>query len=347
MAATASGARGGAGEVCVEPDAAGQRIDNFLFSRLKGIPRSRIYRALRNGEVRVNGSRARPTRKLAAGDRVRVPPLRVAEGSAPVAPGRGLRERIESGILFEDEGLLVLDKPSGVAVHGGSGQSLGVIEALRSLRPEARMLELVHRLDRDTSGCLLVAKKRAVLLSLHAQLRANTVHKRYLALLEGRCRRDPFVVDEPLRKNTLRSGERVVTRDVEGKRARTRFEPLARGEEASLVAALPETGRTHQIRVHAALAGHPIAGDAKYGRREFDARARELGSKRLFLHCESMAVDYPAGERCTFVAPLPPDLVAVARRFGLDTGAVRREAAGDRDGGAGAAPGNRHRGASA
>ena len=185
------------------------------------------------------------------------------------------------------------------------------------------MLELVHRLDRDTSGCLLVAKKRAVLLSLHAQLRAGTVHKRYLALLAGRCRRDPFVVDAPLRKNTLRSGERVVTRDVEGKRARTRFEPLARGETATLVAALPETGRTHQIRVHAAIAGHPVAGDPKYGSREFDARARELGLKRLYLHCEAMVVDYPARNRQTFAAPLPAELVEVAGRFGLDTDVVR------------------------
>lgn len=305
-------------EVVVEEEADGQRIDNFLFSRLKGVPRPRVYRALRSGEVRINGGRAKPTNRLALGDRVRLPPLRVAEQTVPASPGRGLRTLLDEAILYEDDGLLVLNKPSGMAVHGGSGQSLGIIEALREMRPQARFLELVHRLDRDTSGCLLVAKKRAVLTSLHAQLRETVVDKCYLTLLVGRCRRDPFVIDAPLRKNTLRSGERVVTSDAEGKAAVTRFVPVRRVEQASLVWALPETGRTHQIRVHAAIAGHPVAGDSKYDERESLARLRIIGLRRLFLHCSSMTVEYPPGGNLRVEAPLPAELVAVLAGLGLE-----------------------------
>ncbi len=305
-------------EVMVEADAEGQRIDNFLFGRLKGVPRARVYRALRNGEVRVNGGRAKPTRRLALGECVRIPPLRVAEEGAPAAVGQGLRALLERSVLYEDDGLLVLNKPSGVAVHGGSGQSLGIIEALREMRPTARFLELVHRLDRDTSGCLLVAKRRPVLVSLHAQLRDADVEKRYLALLAGRCRRDPFVIDAALRKNTLRSGERVVTADEDGKSALTRFEPIRRTDSDSLVWALPKTGRTHQIRVHAALAGHPIGGDAKYGSREETARLKACGLHRLFLHCSSMTIEYPPDTRLTLDAPLPDELVVVLARLGLE-----------------------------
>ena len=317
MSSPAAGPGPRATEVEVEAEATGQRVDNFLFSRLKGVPRSRIYRALRNGEVRVNGGRVRPTRRLETGDSVRVPPLRTADSARPTAPPPALRVRLDRSVLFEDAGLLVLDKPSGLAVHGGSGKSLGLIEALREMRPDCRALELVHRLDRDTSGCLLIAKKRAVLLALHEQLRNLAVEKEYLALLAGRCGRAPFVVDLPLRKNTLRSGERVVRRDSAGKAARTRFEPLHSTTRATLVRVLPETGRTHQIRVHAALAGHPVAGDDKYGDRVFDASMRELGLRRLYLHCSAMTVEHPPGQTLRVQAPLPAELAAVATSLGI------------------------------
>ncbi|MGL5500524.1 MAG: 23S rRNA pseudouridine(955/2504/2580) synthase RluC, partial [Plesiomonas shigelloides] len=269
----------------VADDEAGQRIDNYLRTRLKGVPKSLLYRILRKGEVRVNKKRIKPEYKLLAGDEVRVPPIRVSEKEdAPVSAKLTRVAALADCILYEDDGLIVINKPSGTAVHGGSGLSFGVIEGLRALRPEARFLELVHRLDRDTSGILLVAKKRSVLRDLHEQLRVKTVQKDYLALVRGQWQKHCKVVQAPLMKNVLQSGERIVRVSAEGKPSETRFEVVERFEQATLVKASPVTGRTHQIRVHTLHAGHPIAFDDKYGDRDFDAQVAASGLNRLFLH---------------------------------------------------------------
>jgi 23S rRNA pseudouridine955/2504/2580 synthase len=276
----------------VEIDAsrAGQRIDNFLQGFLRGVPKSRVYRMLRTGEVRVNKGRIKASYRLQAGDAVRIPPVRESEASAPVNAGSQVLQRLERSILLEDKGLLILNKPSGLAVHGGSGLNYGVIEALRQLRPDAPFLELVHRLDRDTSGCLIIAKRRSVLRALHRLLREDTgMDKRYLALVKGRWQGGQRRVDAPLLKNTLRSGERVVRVSDEGKAALSLFRPVTVFEDCSLVEVRLMTGRTHQIRVHAASIGHPIAGDDKYGDSAFNAAMKARGLSRLFLHARSLA----------------------------------------------------------
>ena len=280
----------------VAPELAGQRIDNFLRAQLRGVPKTLIYRILRKGEVRVNKGRIKPEYKLQAGDLVRVPPLRLAERDEPEPLAQGLLERLENAIVYEDKSLIVLNKPAGIAVHGGSGLSYGVIEALRQLRPDAKELELVHRLDRDTSGLLMVAKKRSMLRHLHQALRGDGVDKRYMALVRGRWETSKKQVSAPLLKNTLRSGERMVEVTDDGKEALTLFRVLRRfGEFATLVEAKPVTGRTHQIRVHARHAGHSIAGDSKYGDEEFTREIRDLGGKRLFLHAYALKVPLPDG----------------------------------------------------
>ena len=292
----------------VTPDYAGQRLDNFLLRELKGVPKTRIYRALRKGEIRVNKSRARGDYRVCEGDRIRIPPLRVAErDQAAVVPKRwsGL---LEENTLYEDDALLAINKPAGLAVHGGSGLSLGMIECLRLLRPDAGYLELVHRLDRDTSGCILVAKKPAVLKDLHRQLRDDQVEKRYLALVTGRWSAKRRFVEAPLKKNTLKSGERLVRVDRQGKPARTEFEVVERFDSATLVEARPITGRTHQIRVHALQAGHTILGDEKYGDRGANQWAAERGLKRLFLHASALMFRGPDGGSIQLEAPLDPDL---------------------------------------
>lgn len=292
----------------IGPEAAGQRIDNFLRTQLKGVPKTLIYRILRKGEVRVNKGRIKPEYKLQAGDLVRVPPLRLAERDEPAPLAQGLLERLEAAIVHEDKALILLNKPAGIAVHGGSGLSHGVIEALRQLRqlrPEAKDLELVHRLDRDTSGLLMIAKKRSMLRHLHEALRGDGVDKRYLALVRGFWPAARKQVSAPLQKNTLRSGERMVEVDEEGREALTLFRVLRRfGDFATLVEAKPVTGRTHQIRVHARHAGHPIAGDAKYGDEEFTREIRALGGKRLFLHAYSLVVPLPEGGELRLEAPV-------------------------------------------
>jgi 23S rRNA pseudouridine955/2504/2580 synthase len=278
----------------VEIDAGsdGQRIDNFLLRELKGVPKSRIYNLLRRGEVRVNKGRVKAEHRLIAGDVVRIPPIRMtAEAAAPNVSAT-LQDRLATSILFEDEGLLVIDKPAGLAVHGGSGVSLGLIEALRVMRPQARFLELVHRLDRDTSGCIMVAKKRSALLTLHTALRGDGIDKRYLALAVGVWPRHRTRVEAALEKNTLRSGERVVRVSTAGKPALTEFSVLESFAAATLLEAAPITGRTHQIRVHAHYAGHPLAGDEKYGDNATNAQFRELGLKRLFLHAHTLAFEW-------------------------------------------------------
>ncbi|WP_407311412.1 23S rRNA pseudouridine(955/2504/2580) synthase RluC [Pseudomonas sp. nanlin1] len=289
----------------VAPELAGQRIDNFLFTALKGVPKTLIYRILRKGEVRVNKGRIKPEYKLQAGDIIRVPPVRLPERDEPVPVAQGLLQRLEAAIVFEDKALIVLNKPAGIAVHGGSGLNFGVIEAFRQMRPDAKELELVHRLDRDTSGLLMIAKKRSMLRHLHAALRGDGVDKRYMALVRGRWETAQKQVNAPLLKSNLRSGERMVEVNEEGKEALTLFKVLRRFNDfATLVEARPITGRTHQIRVHALHAGHCIAGDSKYGDEEFSREIRELGGKRLFLHAYALTVPLPDGSQLKVEAPV-------------------------------------------
>lgn len=297
----------------IAADQAGQRIDNFLLRELKGVPKSRIYRLLRKGEVRVNGGRVEPTYRLLDGDRLRLPPVRQSpESEVSAQPPAGMLKRLENSVLYEDAGLLVINKPSGMAVHGGSGISFGVIEALRVLRPNARELELVHRLDRDTSGCLMIAKRRSVLRALHEALRTGAVDKRYMALLAGKLPRGTIPVEEALERYHVQGGERMVRVGAAGKPARTVFRTLARYAGATLAEADIATGRTHQIRVHAAHIGHPVLGDEKYGSREQNRRFRELGLKRLFLHAHQLRVTLPQSEQELVVtAPLSADLQQV------------------------------------
>lgn len=301
----------------VAPEYAGQRIDNFLRTQLKGVPKTLIYRILRKGEVRVNKGRIKPEYKLQAGDIVRVPPLRLAERDEPAPLAQGLLDRLEASIVFEDKALIVINKPAGIAVHGGSGLNFGVIEAFRQLRPDSKELELVHRLDRDTSGLLMIAKKRSMLRHLHAELRGDGVDKRYMALVRGHWATAKKQVNAPLLKNTLRSGERMVEVNDEGKEALTIFRVLRRfGEFATLIEAKPVTGRTHQIRVHALHAGHAIAGDSKYGDEDFTREIRDAGGKRLFLHAYALRVPLPDGGELQLEAPVDEMWARTLERLG-------------------------------
>ncbi|WOI36032.1 23S rRNA pseudouridine(955/2504/2580) synthase RluC [Alteromonas sp. CI.11.F.A3] len=295
--------------VTVEPDLAGQRVDNFLRTQLKGVPKSMIYRILRKGEVRVNKGRVKPEYKLVADDVVRIPPVRVSEGTPGPSPKLDKIAALESQILFEDERIIVINKPSGIAVHGGSGLSFGLIEGLRALRPDANFMELVHRLDRDTSGCILIAKKRSALRHMHEQLRTGKMDKRYQALVAGQWPDNRFKVKAPLRKNVLQSGERMVSVSEDGKPSETRYRILQKFDTATLVEASPITGRTHQIRVHCLHAEHPIACDPKYGDGGFDESMRQKGLNRLFLHAHSISLIHPGTEeRVKFTAPLDATL---------------------------------------
>ena len=295
--------------VDIDAGHAGQRVDNFLLTYLKGVPKSLIYRILRTGEVRRNGGRVKAQDRLEEGDRLRIPPVRTPERDTPVIPVDALRHRIESRILFEDEDLIVLNKPSGIAVHGGSGLSYGVIEALRAMRPEAKFLELVHRLDRETSGCLLLAKKRSALKDLHLQFREDDVNKVYLALLAGQWARSKQMVDAPLKKNVLKSGERMVKVARDGKSAMTNFKAIQKFRDATLVEASPITGRTHQIRVHAQHLGHPLAGDERYGQDAQNRFFKDLGLRRLFLHAKEAGFRHPrSGVPMKIEAPLDEEL---------------------------------------
>ncbi len=292
----------------VEPEHTGQRLDNYLFRELRGVPRTRLYRALRKGEVRVNKKRVKADYRLQAGDIVRLPPLVQAEArEAGKAPAR-LLDDLAHRVVYEDAGLLVIDKPSGLAVHGGSGLSFGLIESLRQARPDERYLELVHRLDRDTSGLILVARKPAVLKELHRQLRGDGVDKRYLALVAGRWPRNLHQVEAPLEKNVLQSGERMVRVSKEGKRSLTRFTVIERLPGATLLEAKPITGRTHQIRVHARHAGCPLLGDAKYASEAGEQLAVKLGLGRLFLHATALDFKLLDAGTLRLRAGLPADL---------------------------------------
>lgn len=297
----------------IDAELAGQRLDNFLLGALKGVPRSHVYRLIRSGQVRVNSGRVGPSYRLRAGDEVRVPPvaaLRPAAAPRPADPGA--LDWLRARIIREDDRLLVLDKPAGLAAHGGSGVSMGAIEALRALLPEERDLELAHRLDRATSGCLLVAKRRSALRTLHALLREGAVEKRYLALVKGRWRAGTTRIDAPLVTDRRRGGDRVKV-GPEGKRAESEFKLLETyGKLASLVEVALATGRTHQIRVHAAHAGHPLAGDDRYGDRQFNAELARRGLRRMFLHAHAVAFRWPeTGEEVSVSAPLPAELVSV------------------------------------
>ena len=305
--------------VTVDEENDGRRIDNFLHSEMPDVPRDRLHRLIRRGEVRVNGSRARPGRRLRTGEAVRIPPVdsfrkrRNGEGAPP-----GQVRRIGAAILYEDDRVLVLNKPSGCAVHGGSGVSFGVIELLRAARPSARYLELVHRLDRDTSGCLVVAKRRSTLRVLHEALRRRTLDKRYVALLGGtwqggRRRR----VDLPLERDHLSGGERLVRVSDAGRDSVTEVAAIAAGDGVTLVEALPHTGRTHQIRVHCAALGHPVAGDGKYGDRALNVQLRSLGLRRLFLHAASIRLAGSGLPGVVVHAALDPELVDLAVRTGV------------------------------
>jgi 23S rRNA pseudouridine955/2504/2580 synthase len=297
--------------VTIDPDGAGQRLDNFLLREFKGVPRSVVYRVLRKGEVRVNGKRIGPDYRLVAGDAVRLPPVRTAAPGAPPRIPDALIRDVRAAILHEDDQLIVLDKPAGLAVHGGSGLSFGVIEALRADRP-GEELELVHRLDRDTSGCLMIARRRPALRVLHALMREGQVEKRYLALLKGRWQLGRKTIDVPLKTNQRQGGERVVHVHAAGKDAASTFRPVEHfGQVATLCEIDIHTGRTHQIRVHAAYAGHPVAGDDKYGDREFNALMRDAGLRRMFLHSQGIAFRWPeSAKKFSIEAPLPPELTA-------------------------------------
>ena len=300
----------------VDSEWAGQRLDQFLMKLLPTVPRSRIYRIVRRGEVRVNGGRAAPELRLKEKDKVRVPPIRVeAETDAPSRPSHSALDRVRSAIVSEDDRLIVLDKPAGIAVHGGSGLSYGVIEALRTLRPD-ESLELVHRLDRDTSGCLLIARKRSALRTLHELLREGLFEKRYLTLVKGPWNLGHKRIDVPLRTDTRVGGERTVRASADGKAAVSEFRPVQFfGARATLLEVAIHTGRTHQIRVHAAYAGHPVAGDEKYGDEAFNEAMRGLGLTRMFLHAHSVSFDWPQGGTFSASAPLPAELRNVVDRL--------------------------------
>lgn len=307
----ATAPRGGQGvtQLTVGAGGAGQRLDNFLFARYRTLPRSLVYRWLRTGAVRVNRHRARPTARLNEGDTVRVPPVQdLPAQAAPVRPSSALAGALEAAVVHEDAALLVIDKPAGLASHGGSGLSLGLIEALRAVRPELKELELVHRLDRDTSGCLVLAKRRSALRALHEALREGRFDKRYLVLLTGKLAA-PREVRATLRRS-VRGGERLMTVADDGQQAHTTLRPLERLGGYTLAEAQPHTGRMHQIRVHAASVGMPVAGDRRYGG---DAPVPP-GLRRLFLHAHTLAFPQPGGESIErFSAPLPEDLEAVLR----------------------------------
>lgn len=283
---------------------------------LKGAPRTLVYRILRSGEVRVNSGRIKPSYRVEQGDIVRIPPIRLAPAKTDPEVAPAAEQRIRDSIIFEDADLLVLNKPSGMAVHGGSGISHGVIESLRVIMPLAKRLELVHRLDRDTSGCLLIAKKASVLKSLHDQMRDGAVEKIYLALVKGAIDVAEWDVTAPLVKNVASSGERVVRVREDGKASHTIFSPRQRFDDATLVEAKLMTGRTHQIRVHAAHCGHPLAGDDKYGDAQFNKDMRAKGLKRLFLHARSLQFTHPTtGKIFTANAPLPRELTEFLKKL--------------------------------
>lgn len=303
---------------------AGQRVDNFLFTQLKGVPKTHIYRIIRKGEVRVNKGRVKQTTKLTAGDQVRIPPVRMSDRKPHEIDGARYAF-LSKAVLFEDDALLVLNKPSGMAVHAGSGISIGVIEALRALRSDLKYIELAHRLDRETSGCLVLAKKASVLKELHEDFKNNSLKnarldKRYLTLVEGKWKYGERRVTKALNTDARRHGERFVVVDEHGSYACSIMTPKATSEIASLLEVKLMTGRTHQVRVHASSESHPVAGDPKYGDSAFNKRMKSMGLSRLFLHAMSLRLYHPvSGERMTVEAPMPNDLITLINKLGLES----------------------------
>jgi 23S rRNA pseudouridine955/2504/2580 synthase len=292
----------------INQERAGQRLDNYLVSTIKGVPKSRFYRAIRKGEVRVNKKRVKADYKIQAGDVIRIPPLHVRE-QQPVDISQNAQQSLLDRILYEDDSVVVLNKPAGMPVHGGTNASYGVINALRLAKPDCRYLELVHRLDKATSGCLLIAKKRSALRALHEQIRHGKINKHYLCLAQGQWQGKKRKVNVALRKNTLSSGERLVRVDREGKEALTEFSLEQQYSEASLLKAILHTGRTHQIRVHLQHIEHYLAGDEKYGDRNFNKQMRSFGLKRMFLHASQLKFQLPNQEKAiTVSAPLEKEL---------------------------------------
>lgn len=300
-------------------DEAGQRVDNFLICFFKSVPKSRVYRLLRKGEVRVNKKRVAPDYRLCSGDIVRIPPVFLRETEKPAIPSNSLINLLKSRIIYEDDDLIVLNKPSGLAVHGGSTVALGLIEAMRQIGSNYVKLELAHRLDTETSGCLVLAKKKRVLRELHTLLREGKVTKIYLALTRGKWKKSERRVSLSLHKHFAEGGKHVVSVSAEGKEALTIFTPIAMNNEVSLVEANLMTGRTHQIRVHAAAQGHAIAGDDRYGDRAFNKVMRQNGLKRLFLHAK--CIDFTllsTGQRIKVEAPLDEELEQVLLESGVN-----------------------------
>ncbi len=315
-----AGANSGVQHRDISSEDAGQRIDNYLLRELKGVPRSHVYRVLRRGEVRVNGGRAKPEYRLTEGDRLRLPPVRqsAAAQHSRIAP-TSMQQKIQHAIIHEDADVLVLNKPAGMATHGGSGIAFGAIEALRDWWADGHpneKLELVHRLDRETSGCLLIARRRSRLRELHALLREGAIEKRYLTLLAGRWPHGRQAIDAPLMTRQLQGGERMVKVHVDGKEALSVFQPVQFfGKRATLMEVELKTGRTHQIRVHAAHAGHAIAGDEKYGDRQFNDQLRQLGLRRMFLHAHLVSFTWPGGKTFNVSVPLDDELKSVLDRL--------------------------------
>jgi 23S rRNA pseudouridine955/2504/2580 synthase len=303
---TPESTRTGVQKISITEDFAGQRIDNFLRSKLPGVPKSRVYRLLRRGEVRVNGGRVKPEYKLSPGDAVRLPPVTI-NAPGPPPPDKQAADMLEHAI-FEDKRLLVINKPAGFAVHGGSGISHGVIELLRASRPDLKDLALVHRLDRETSGCLVLAKRRSALRELHEKFREGVVEKNYLALAAGDWQHGDYLVDARLLVDNRRDGDRHVIVDDEGKRAKTRISLSRTFGDFSLLQCRPLTGRTHQIRVHAQFMGHPLVIDERYGDPDANRAAAKMGLRRLFLHAQSIAFPDKSGNELHFTAPLADDL---------------------------------------
>jgi 23S rRNA pseudouridine955/2504/2580 synthase len=296
--------------VDIDQDRAGQRIDNFLIGLLKGVPKQRIYRILRRGEVRVNSKRITPFYRLTAGDTIRIPPVRIARTTVPLLPEHFDQAQLDTRIIYEDNSMLVINKPAGMPVHGGTGQQCGLIEAVRLLRPESRFLELVHRLDLETSGCLLIAKKRSALRVLHEHFRENRVYKSYQALLAGKLQKHRQFVDAPIRKERNSDGSRKVFVAADGKQAMTEIRCIRHWNDYTHVECRPRSGRTHQIRVHAQFIGHPIIGDQRYGIVSANKIASSHGLKRLFLHASSLRFPHPeTKEMIVLESSLEEDLV--------------------------------------
>lgn len=297
-------------------DQEGQRIDNFLITYLKGLPKSRIYRLIRKGEVRVNKKRISPFYRIQKGDDVRLPPVLLPERAAEAPPSQDTTKLLASRILYEDDNFLIVNKPSGMSVHVGNTVRVGVVEALRHMYPKMVNLELAHRLDAETSGCLVLAKRKRILREVHTLLREGKVSKVYWALTKGQWKKSELVVDLPLHKDYRDGGKHVVEVQAGGKSALTIFKTIAAYQQASLMEVKLMTGRTHQIRVHATHQHHPLAGDDRYGDNEFNKLARQLGLKRMFLHARSIDFILPSsGQRITVEAPLDPELEAAIRAF--------------------------------